>query len=100
MFTIQHHSSQRLVRRFMERTRVCFMRFRNAFNHKIFPEFLHPGISENDELPRTYSSALSHSTDSGIGVDPVLSCENVGDDESDALDEEDVVDKPGTTIGT
>ena len=36
---------------------------------------------------------------SGIGVEPVLSCGNdVGGDVPDELDKEDVVDKPGTTI--
>ena len=39
------------------------------------------------------------STDAGIGIEPVLSCgTDVG--VADELDEEEVVDKPGTTIGT
>ena len=50
-------------------------------------------------LLRTCSSALSHSIDAGIGVEPVLSCGNdVGGVVPDELDKEDVVDKPGTTI--
>ena len=41
-------------------------------------------------------SVFSHSIDAGMGFEPVLSCEDdVGDDESDELDEEDVVDKSG-----
>ena len=55
----------------------------------------------NDELPRTCSSALSHSIDAGTGVEPVCSCGNdVGCVEPDELDEEEIADKPGTTIGT
>ena len=51
-------------------------------------------------VARVCSSALSLSTDAGIGVEPVLSCGNdVGGVERYELDEE-VVDKPGTTIGT
>ena len=49
---------------------------------------------------RPCSSALSLAIDAGTGVEPVLSCGNdVGGVEPDKLDEEDVVDKPGTTIG-
>ena len=51
--------------------------------------------------PRTYSSALSHSIDAGIGVELILSCGNdVGNDVPDDLDEKEVVDKPETTIAT
>ena len=50
---------------------------------------------------RVCSSALSHSINAGIGVEPVLSCGNdVGGDVPDELDEQEVVDKPGTTIAT
>ena len=55
----------------------------------------------NDGLLRVCSSVLSHSNDAGIGVVPVLSCGNdVGGIQPDELDVEEVVDKPGTTIGT
>ena len=53
-------------------------------------------VGLDDDLSRACSSALSHSIDAGMGVDSVLSCEDdVGGDESDELDEEDVVDKSG-----
>ena len=49
----------------------------------------------DDGLLRVCSSALSHSTDAGIGVEPVLSCgTDVRGIEPDELDEEEVVDKP------
>ena len=58
-------------------------------------------VESGDRLVRTCSSALSHSTDNGIGVDLVLSCGcEAGRAELDELDEKDVVDEPGTTIGT
>ena len=50
---------------------------------------------------RVWSSALSHSMNAGIGVEPVPSCGNdVGGDVPDELDEQEVVDKPRTTIAT
>ena len=48
---------------------------------------------------RSRSSALSLSTDAGKGIEPRLSCGNdVG--VADELDEEEAIDRPGTTIGT
>ena len=56
-------------------------------------------VGFRDGSPLACSSALSHSINAGIGVEPVLSCGNhVGGDVPDDLDKEDVVDKPGTTI--
>ena len=50
-------------------------------------------------FPRSGSSALPLSTDTGIGLDPLLSCgEDFG--VADELDEEEAVAKTGTTIGT
>ena len=58
-------------------------------------------VGLRDVSLRACSSALSHSIDAGIGVEPVLSCGNdVGGDVPDELDEQEVVDKPGTTIAT
>ena len=58
-------------------------------------------VGLHDGLLRACSSALSHSIDAGICVEPVLSCGNdVGDVEPDELDDEEVVNKPETTIGT
>ena len=100
------------------------MRFRNAFIHEILSEFLQPfryfgrrrGYQVHARDPHLYwvlnfwlcletgflrsrSSALSLSLDTGIGVESVLSCGNdVG--VSDELEEEEAVDRPGTTIGT
>ena len=54
-----------------------------------------------DGFPRSLSSALSHSIGAGICVDPVPSCgDDVGGVVPDELDEEEVVDNPGKTIGT
>ena len=51
--------------------------------------------------PSACLSALSHSINAGIGVEPVLFCGNdVGGDVPEELDKEDVVEKPGTTIAT
>ena len=50
---------------------------------------------------RACSSALSHSINAGIGVEPAFSCGNdVGGDVPDELDEQEVVDHPRTTIAT
>ena len=59
-------------------------------------------VGLNDGWPRACSSALSHSTDSGIGVEPLLlsCCDDVGGVVPYEFDEEEVVDKPETTIGT
>ena len=52
----------------------------------------------NVGLLRVCSSALSHSTDAGRGVEPVLSCgSDVGGAELDELYEE-VVDRPGPRL--
>ena len=53
-------------------------------------------VGLRDGSLRACSSALSHSINAGIGVEPVLSCGNdVGGDVPDELDEQKVVDKPG-----
>ena len=58
-------------------------------------------VGLRDGSLRACSSALSHSINAGIGVEPVLSCgDDVGGDVPDELDEQKVVDKPGTTIAT
>ena len=58
-------------------------------------------VGLRDGSLRACSSALSDSINAGIGVEPVLSCGNdVGGDVPDELDEQKVVDKPGTTIAT
>ena len=52
-------------------------------------------VGLDDGSLRACSSALSHSTDDGIGVEPLLSCGSyAGGAEFDELDEEEVVDKP------
>ena len=56
-------------------------------------------VGSGTGFPRSRTSALSLSTDGEIGIEPVLSCGNdVG--VADELDEEEAVDKPGTTTGT
>ena len=51
-------------------------------------------VGLRDGSHRACSSALSHSINAGIGVEPVLSCGNdVGSDVPDELDEQEVVDK-------
>ena len=58
-------------------------------------------VGLRDASLRACSSALSHSINAGIGVEPVLSCgDDVGGDVPDKLDEQEIVDKPGTTIAT
>ena len=58
-------------------------------------------VGLRDGSLRACSSALSDSIDAGIGVEPVLFCgDDVGRDVRDEHDEQEVVDKPGTTIAT
>ena len=57
-------------------------------------------VGLRDGSLRACSSALSHSINAGIGVEPVLSCVNVGGDVPDELDEQEVVDQPGKTTAT
>ena len=46
---------------------------------------------------RTCLSSLSHSIDVGSGIEPSISCvDDVGGAAVDKLDNEDIVDKPGT----
>ena len=106
-----------MIREKNSRMSLCVQ---ELFIHKILPEFLQSFrdfgmiqvspfllwsisllclrilVGLDDGLSRACSSGLSHSIDTGMGFESVLSCEDdVGDDESDELDEEDVVDKPG-----
>ena len=50
-------------------------------------------------FPRSGSSALALSMDTGIGLDPSLSCGD-GFGDADELDEKEAVNKTGTTVGT
>ena len=50
--------------------------------------------------PRTCLSSLSDSIDAGSGIEPSISCVDVGGVGVDKLDNEDVVDEPGTMLAT
>ena len=51
--------------------------------------------------PHTSLSSLSHSIDAGSGIEPLTSnVDDVGNVGVDKLDNEDIVDKPSTTIAT